>query len=78
MIGIHDIYPCIPVLLTSQLNDIDSLKICWSAGSLVFSLAVSVKMNILLYAPALLIAYITVLGYTHTIIQVIMISGKDP
>ena len=46
------------------------MKIVWCAGSLVFSLAVSVKMNILLYAPALLIAYITVLGYTQTIIQV--------
>jgi len=47
----------------------------WSLGSLVFSLAVSVKMNILLYAPALLIAYITVLGYTHTIIQLTICAG---
>ncbi|XP_040576939.1 lethal(2)neighbour of tid protein [Lepeophtheirus salmonis] len=34
----------------------------WSLGSLFFSLAVSIKMNILLFAPALLVAYIAILG----------------
>jgi len=41
----------------------------WSLGSLVFSMAVSVKMNILLYAPALLLAYIVLLGYKQTVLQ---------
>lgn len=34
----------------------------WTLGSLAFSLAVSVKMNVLLFAPALLLAYVTALG----------------
>nr|ACO10203.1 Dolichyl-P-Man:Man5GlcNAc2-PP-dolichyl mannosyltransferase [Caligus rogercresseyi] len=34
----------------------------WSLGSIFFSLAVSIKMNILLFAPALLLTYIVVLG----------------
>lgn len=39
----------------------------WKIGSLFYSLAVSVKMNILLYAPCLLLAYLTVLGVKETI-----------
>lgn len=38
----------------------------WYLGSLFYSLAVSVKMNILLYAPALLIAYLVNLTYMET------------
>ena len=34
----------------------------WSIGSVFYSLAVSVKMNILLYAPALFLAYLASLG----------------
>uniref|UniRef100_A0A8D8ZYX8 dolichyl-P-Man:Man5GlcNAc2-PP-dolichol alpha-1,3-mannosyltransferase n=1 Tax=Cacopsylla melanoneura TaxID=428564 RepID=A0A8D8ZYX8_9HEMI len=41
----------------------------WSLGSAFFSLAVSVKMNILLYAPALLLAYLICLGYLGTLKQ---------
>ncbi|XP_069693593.1 lethal(2)neighbour of tid protein [Periplaneta americana] len=41
----------------------------WSLGSLFFSLAVSVKMNILLFAPAILLAYLTCLGLKGTLIQ---------
>ncbi|XP_014205863.1 lethal(2)neighbour of Tid protein [Copidosoma floridanum] len=41
----------------------------WYTGSILYSLAVSVKMNILLFAPALLIAYITNLGLLKTIAQ---------
>ena len=40
-----------------------------SLGSLMFSVAVSVKMNILLYAPAVLIFYITNLGYLGALLQ---------
>lgn len=41
----------------------------WYLGSVLFSLAVSIKMNILLFAPALLIAYIYNLGIFKTIVQ---------
>nr|CAD7258166.1 unnamed protein product [Timema shepardi] len=41
----------------------------WSLGSLFYSLAVSVKMNILLFAPALLLAYLTSLGLKSALIQ---------
>lgn len=41
----------------------------WSLGSLFFSLAVSVKMNILLFAPALFFAYLTSLGIYGTFLQ---------
>jgi len=44
----------------------------WSLGSLLFSLAVSIKMNILLYSPVLLIAYIAILGYKHTVLQLLI------
>merc|ERR1719397_56629 len=40
-----------------------------SLGSLVFSLAVSVKMNILLYSPAVLLYYLAVLGLPATMVQ---------
>uniref|UniRef100_A0A0P4W8A6 dolichyl-P-Man:Man5GlcNAc2-PP-dolichol alpha-1,3-mannosyltransferase n=1 Tax=Scylla olivacea TaxID=85551 RepID=A0A0P4W8A6_SCYOL len=41
----------------------------WALGSLVYSLAVSLKMNILLFAPALLLAYLRCLGLWGTIKQ---------
>ncbi|XP_042883514.1 lethal(2)neighbour of Tid protein-like [Penaeus japonicus] len=41
----------------------------WSVGSLIYSLAVSIKMNILLFAPALLLAYLRCLGLKKTILQ---------
>lgn len=41
----------------------------WSVGSVLFSLAVSVKMNVLLFAPALLLSYYYSLGLQGTIIQ---------
>lgn len=41
----------------------------WSLGSAFFSLAVSLKMNVLLYAPALLLSYYYSLGLQGTIIQ---------
>lgn len=41
----------------------------WSLGSLCFSLAVSVKMNILLYAPALFLVYLATQGFVGTIVQ---------
>ena len=42
----------------------------WSLGSVLFSLGVSVKMNILLYAPALLASYLAHLGCKETGVQV--------
>lgn len=41
----------------------------WTLGSVLFSLGVGVKMNILLFAPAILMLYITSLGYVKTAIQ---------
>lgn len=41
----------------------------WRLGSVFYSLAVSVKMNILLYAPCLLIAYLTNLTLKETLIN---------
>lgn len=41
----------------------------WSFGSLFYSLAVGVKMNILLFAPALFLLYLTNLGIGGTIKQ---------
>jgi len=49
----------------------------WSLGSLMFSLAVSVKMNILLYAPALLLAYLAILGPTATLQQLTICAGTQ-
>lgn len=41
----------------------------WSWGSIFLSLGVSVKMNVLLFAPAILLLYITNLGYAKTAMQ---------
>lgn len=41
----------------------------WYLGSLTYSLAVSVKMNVLLFAPALLLAYLNCLGFKKTVVQ---------
>ncbi|ERL87877.1 lethal(2)neighbour of tid protein [Dendroctonus ponderosae] len=41
----------------------------WRWGSLFYSLAVSVKMNILLYAPCLLVAYLTNLSYRESFLN---------
>ncbi|XP_023934397.2 lethal(2)neighbour of tid protein 2 [Bicyclus anynana] len=42
----------------------------WYLGSLFYSLAVSIKMNILLYAPALFFFYLVNLGTKGTILQI--------
>lgn len=41
----------------------------WTMGSIFLSLGVAVKMNILLFAPAILLLYIVNLGYRETIKQ---------
>lgn len=41
----------------------------WSLASLLYSMAVSVKMNILLFSPAILLMYLTCLGLKGTLIQ---------
>lgn len=41
----------------------------WTKGSIAYSAAVSVKMNILLFAPALLLLYLTSLGLKGTVKQ---------
>jgi alpha-1,3-mannosyltransferase len=47
----------------------------WSLGSVLFSLGVSVKMNILLFAPALLGTYLTFLGLRGTVLQLGVCAG---
>lgn len=41
----------------------------WSLASLLYSMAVSVKMNILLFAPAIMLTYLTCLGLKGTLTQ---------
>ncbi|GFG39436.1 hypothetical protein Cfor_08385 [Coptotermes formosanus] len=41
----------------------------WNLASLLYSIAVSVKMNILLFAPVILLMYLTCLGCKGTLIQ---------
>lgn len=57
--------PIAVLLFYISLNLFISNK--WILGSLFYSLAVSVKMNILLYAPSLLLAYLTNLTILDTL-----------
>lgn len=59
--------PVAMVLLFASLNAF--LDNHWYLGSILYSLAVSVKMNILLFAPALLVAYLCNLGLIKTTIH---------
>lgn len=76
---IHSIYvlrlfndPIAILLLYVALNLFLDDK--WTLGSVFFSLGVSVKMNILLFAPAILMFYLTNLGYVKTMLQ-LMVCG---
>lgn len=71
---IHSIYvlrlfndPIAILFLYAALNAYFSGR--WTLGSVFLSLGVSVKMNILLFAPAILLLYIVNLGYRDTIKQ---------
>lgn len=77
---IHSIYvlrlfndPIAMLLLYASLNLFISSR--WTLGSVLYSLAVSVKMNILLFAPALLAAYIIVLGPKRTAYQIALCAA---
>lgn len=59
--------PIAVILLFASLNAFMDEK--WLFGSVLYSLAVSVKMNILLFAPALFIAYLVNLGLMRTILH---------
>uniref|UniRef100_V5GLL3 dolichyl-P-Man:Man5GlcNAc2-PP-dolichol alpha-1,3-mannosyltransferase n=1 Tax=Anoplophora glabripennis TaxID=217634 RepID=V5GLL3_ANOGL len=59
--------PIAVLLFYASLNLFISNK--WILGSIFYSLAVSVKMNILLYAPCLLLAYLTNMSLFETIIH---------
>lgn len=74
---VHSIYvlrlfndPIAILLLYAALNLYLSGR--WSWGSLCLSLGVSVKMNVLLFAPAILLFYIVNLGYWGTIKQLLI------
>lgn len=71
---IHSIYslrlfndPIAILFMYAALNLFMDRK--WTLGSILFSLGVGVKMNILLFAPAILMLYITSLGLVKTLIQ---------
>ncbi|KDR15511.1 hypothetical protein L798_10577, partial [Zootermopsis nevadensis] len=59
--------PVAMVLFYASVNLFLNSK--WSLASLLYSMAVSVKMNILLFAPAILLTYLTCLGLKGTLIQ---------
>ncbi|KZC10168.1 PREDICTED: lethal(2)neighbour of Tid protein [Dufourea novaeangliae] len=62
--------PVAMVLLFASLNAF--LDEHWHLGSILYSLAVSIKMNILLFAPVLLIAYLCNLGFMKTVFHLII------
>ncbi|EDW85598.1 uncharacterized protein Dwil_GK23169 [Drosophila willistoni] len=77
---IHSIYvlrlfndPIAILLLYAALNLFVDRR--WSWGSLIFSVAVGVKMNILLFAPALLLFYLANLGVIRTLMQLAICGG---
>ncbi|XP_049801937.1 lethal(2)neighbour of tid protein [Schistocerca nitens] len=65
--------PVAMILLYGSLNYF--LDNRWTVGSIFYSLAVSVKMNILLFAPALLVGYLTSLGVRGTIVQLFICAS---
>lgn len=65
--------PVAMVLLFASINAF--LDGRWYLGSMLYSLAVSVKMNILLFAPALLIAYLCILGTFKTLIHLFICAS---
>lgn len=77
---IHSIYvlrlfndPIAVLFLYAALNLFFDRR--WTIGSICFSIAVAVKMNILLFAPALLLFYIANLGYLKTVLQLAICGG---
>uniref|UniRef100_A0A182IWR5 dolichyl-P-Man:Man5GlcNAc2-PP-dolichol alpha-1,3-mannosyltransferase n=1 Tax=Anopheles atroparvus TaxID=41427 RepID=A0A182IWR5_ANOAO len=71
---IHSIYvlrlfndPIAVLFLYAALNAFIDGR--WTLGSVMLSLGVSVKMNILLFAPAILLLFITNLGWMKTFLQ---------
>lgn len=61
------------ILLYASLNAFLDNK--WTLGSLLYSLAVSVKMNILLFSPALLMSYLICLGLSDAIKQLVICAA---
>lgn len=77
---IHSIYslrlfndPIAVLFLYAAINLFLDRK--WTFGSIMFSLGVGIKMNILLFAPAVLLLYITSLGYVQTLVQLAVCAG---
>lgn len=65
--------PVALILLYASINAF--LDYRWTLGSILYSLAVSVKMNVLLFSPALLLSYLLCLGLRETIKQLIICAG---
>lgn len=77
---IHSIYvlrlfndPIAILFLYAAINAYTDGK--WTLGSVMLSLGVSIKMNVLLFAPAILLMYIVNLGYLRTIYQLTICGG---
>ena len=49
----------------------------WSLGSLLYSLAVSIKMNVLLFAPALFLVYLATQDVIGTLKQLSICAGAQ-
>lgn len=77
---VHSIYmlrmfnDCIAMLLGYIAVYLFSLR-RWALGSAFYSLAVSIKMNLLLFAPGLLALYIFFLGYPGTLMNLSICAG---
>ena len=65
--------PIAMILVFASINAF--LDSRWYLGSILYSLAVSVKMNILLFSPALLIAYLSNLGLAKSIVHLGICAG---
>lgn len=77
---VHSIYvlrlfndPIAIVLLYAALNCYASGR--WTWGSVLLSLGVAVKMNVLLFAPAILLLYLTNLGVLRTVRELAVCGG---
>jgi len=66
------VFFCYVALFIFCSNRKHSTSLTWSLGSVFYSFAVSIKMNILLYAPAIGLLYLKYLGFAGTVKQIML------
>eukprot|EP01084_Bolivina_argentea_P256204 431258_1 len=66
------VFFCYLSIIVFCLNRSFNDPLTWTLGSLLYSFAVSIKMNILLYAPAIGLLYFKYLGFIGTVKQVMI------